>query len=328
MHFLKTSFANALSFSALSLSFLLLAGCGSGGDDNGTDSPTQPAGVTIGAITANNPLIVNDVRWELTNVPTVIDDGDDDARGLLPGFIARVQGGLNTSNSVGRGTSILTGAELRGGVTAIDATRFAFTVLGVEALTNSGTFFENLPAGFGGIVAGDFLQVSGYPTHDNKIIATRITKRATNTVFKVTGTVQYPSCTTAPCDPTLLEIGTVTVDTKSAVLSGGLTGRVPAGTLVKITASGTPTATTLVAASVKPYAGEPLLADAVALINGVSAGYSAGKFSVNGIPVSTSSATKIIGTLTLDALAATGSLLRVEGRYRSGTIEATLIRRL
>jgi hypothetical protein len=327
MHFLKKRFVNALSFSALSLSILLVSGCGNGGDDDGS-AGSDRAGVVIGAITAGNPLIVNDVRWELTNVPTVIEDGDDDGRGLLSGFIARVQGGLSAGNSVGRGTSIATGAELRGAVTAIDAARFAFTVLGVEAVISPNTAFENLPMGFAGIVAGDFLQVSGYPTQDNKVIATRIIKRDTNTVFKVTGTVQYPACTTSSCDASQFQIGTVTVDTKSAVLSGGLTGRIPPGTLVKITASGVPTATTLVAATVKPYAGDLPQPDSVVLINGVSTGYSSGKFSVNGIPVSTSSSTTIVGTMTIDMLAATGSLLRVEGRYRNGAIEASLVRRL
>ncbi len=329
----KSLFVKSMTLSALSISLLLLTACGSDNDDSGTVGPDSPAGVTIGPINSSNPVIVNDIRWELTNVPTTIEDADDDARGLLPGFITRVQGSINTSNSTGRGTSIVTGAELRGAVTAIDTTRVAFTVLGVETLINATTFFENLPTGFAGIQVGDFLQVNGYPTHDNKIIATRLIKRATNTVFKVTGTVAYPSCTpsatiTCPDAGTVMRIGTVDVAVTAAAVSGGLSFPVPAGTLVKIVANGTPTATIFTAASVKPYAGDPLLPDAVTIVNGVSAAYSAGKFRINGIAVTTSSATKIVGTLPIDTLAADGSLLQVEGRYKAGVIEATSIKRL
>jgi hypothetical protein len=329
----KPIFVKSVTYAALSMSLALLSACGSGNSDGGVNGPDLPAGVTIGPVTSSNPLIVNNIRWELSSVPTTIEDADDDARGLLPGFITRVQGGINTGNSTGRGASITTGAELRGAVTAIDTTRLAFTVLGVEAVASASTFFENLPTGIAGIQTGDMLQVNGYPTHDNKIIATRIIKRATNTVFKLTGTVAYDTCTndpaaTCPAAGTLMRVGTMNVTVAPEAISGGLSFPVPTGTLVKISATGTPTGTALTAASVKPYAGEPLLADAIVIVNGVSAAYSAGNFRFNGTQVTTTATTKIIGTLPIDTLAANGSLLQVEGRYKGGTIEATSVKRL
>jgi hypothetical protein len=329
----KPIFVKSVTYAVLSMSLALLSACGSGNSDGGINGPDLPAGVTIGPVTSSNPLIVNNIRWELSSVPTTIEDADDEARGLLPGFITRVQGGINTGNSTGRGASITTGAELRGAVTAIDTTRLAFTVLGVEAVASASTFFENLPTGIAGIQTGDMLQVNGYPTHDNKIIATRIIKRATNTVFKLTGTVAYDTCTndpaaTCPAAGTLMRVGTMNVTVAPEAISGGLSFPVPTGTLVKISATGTPTGTALTAASVKPYAGEPLLADAIVIVNGVSATYSAGNFRVNGTQVTTTATTKIIGTLPIDTLAANGSLLQVEGRYKGGTIEATSVKRL
>lgn len=335
MQTIRRFIATRSTFAAACLALATLTACGGGSNGtSGSVGPDAPLGVTVGPIEISNPVFVNNIRWELNATPTTIDDADDDGRGLLTGYITRIQGGLDTNSSTGRGTSIRTGAELRGAVTAIDAARFAFTVLGVEVVTNAGsTFFENLSTGVAGIVVGDFIQVNGYPTHDNKITATRVLKRATNTVFKTTGTVSYDACTpsattTCPALGTVIRIGGVNVAVSAAAVGGGLAFPVPEGTLVRIKASDTPTATGFTAASVLPYVGDPLPADAIVIMNGVSARYSAGNFVVNGIAVKTTSATKIVGTLPIDQLAANGSPLQIEGRYRSGAIEATSVKRL
>ncbi|MGL4575432.1 MAG: DUF5666 domain-containing protein [Burkholderiaceae bacterium] len=313
----------------------LLAACGGGVTTDvapgggGTGNPGTAE--TLGSISSTSPLTINGFVFPQTNPPSVpaIEDNDDDGRGLLPGMILRVQGGFGANEQTRTVINANMAAQVRG---PVSSNMGELRVMGVAVVANNATVFENQRADNAGPQVGDEMQVHGFPTADGRILATRLVRRASNTVYKTTGVIK-PSACLCPPDRTLFSIGTLSVWVPAAVATK-FGQPLQNGMLVRVKADGPPVNDTIVATEIKLHAGAPLLADAQSSVQGVVSNVAAENsaaggparllFTVNGIAAAATSETRFQGDSASDLVE--GRLADVQGIARPDGIAATTIK--
>jgi Domain of unknown function (DUF5666) len=320
---------------AWSLGFLLLAGCGGDGENTAAEiNGGVPVAVAVqGAVTATSPLTVNGQRFTYAPDVVTLGEGDDNTGGLQPGMVVRVQGGQgafspwSASPGPGRASSINSNAELLGAAEVVPSLVAPQRVLvnGVVLRTTASTRYDNISGGLDGVLAGDWLQVHGYPTHNGALVATRILKRNAGGVLKVTGVLSWDTCG-GTCDPTggQIVIGQTSWRiTRDAVRD--LPFPVPEGTLVRIRASNLQMGPIAFAQEVIPYAGAPLLADARTTMRGVVtapfASPTESGFYLNGLRAVYDKQVNLTGGTRPDVNA--GVLVEIKGLFRNGQLSVS-----
>lgn len=302
----------------LSLSTALLAACGGGAQSvipGSGGSGIPPAAATLGPVAAGAPITVADVAWRFENGATLqVLDADDDGRGALPGMVLRLEGAMDAGSRSASVTRSQLQAELRGPVSSVEAGAQRFQALGLTVQLDSRTVLDGL-ASLSQLSAGDAVQVHGLIGPDDSLLATRVQRRSSNALVKLSGQVRYDNCPTCAPAAGIFRIGTQIVNAGSAQLSG-LALPIAAGTSVRVRA--TQAAPVLQASALSPYIDTPLLADAITRVRGLLTEPAPGQFQLQGLALNLGGTVSYSGGSAADLRA--GREVTVEGRYRQGGV--------
>lgn len=312
----------------------LLASCGSG-EEPAPQIVTPAAAGAYGAVTRLSPLSVNNFSFTMGAAGASFADRDDDGQGLKLGMIARITGSIGavdaSGNAGGNTTSVNVSAEVRGAVISITAGGNSFNLLGVNVVIAPTTVLEGF-TGTAGLSFGAIVQVHGnlryegtYPDGLSTIVATRVVRRTTDDVRKLSGYVAYVTCPTCLPNPRQIRINNTVIDVSPEVVRGvtfplapGLAVRIKLGN-PSLSPSGNS-----VAALVESYAGDALLADSLVRVRGYASNLANIGPSLNGIGLSLSNSTTYQGGAANELYS--NRLIEVEGRYRSGVITVSAVR--
>jgi len=172
----------------------LLGGCGGGGDVAGVGTGGTGS-FSVGTVTGFGSVFVNGIRYEDNGARLVDDDGTvkvlgSDDNPLRIGMAVEVTGTVDDSGTVRTATQIAYGAEIKGPVTAVDASAGTFDVFGITVRTTTTTVYEN----FGGVTAlatGNVVEVHGQPDTNGRIVATYVEREASSVAAFVAGDGEY-----------------------------------------------------------------------------------------------------------------------------------------
>ncbi|MGE0581530.1 MAG: DUF5666 domain-containing protein [Steroidobacteraceae bacterium] len=177
---------------------LLLASCGGGGGDAGGTPPIggiQGSGrwVSVGAITGFGSIFVNGVEFATTGAQISIGDRSGTEAELRIGQVVAVQGTVDANGTTGAATRVSFSSNVEGPVTQLDVAAGTFVVLGQTVRVTGATHFDDdiVPSNIQGLAApGIIVEVSGFPTANGEISATRIEREDPGSEFEVKGVVQ------------------------------------------------------------------------------------------------------------------------------------------
>jgi hypothetical protein len=320
-----------VKFSSVLLLASSLVGCGEdqvavlpGGGGSGTVPPINLT--AFGPLQSSNPLLLNDITFISTDTAIAIADADDAGRGPQPGMVARL-----ASTSVGqlgqyRANSLAVNAELRGAVTRAATTGAGFAVMGVDVIVNDQTIID-LSAQPLQPNLGDLLQVHGLPTvvgadRRSAIIATRISRRSNDNVFKFVGEVSYAPCPTCASAQPALSVGGLQVNVAPTATPGQRLA-LPAGSLVRVVAAAAPTMGRVDATKIESYAPQLVAGDTVSMRGAVSR-KSGDSFIVNGVTAALAPSTQIVGGTLADIVI--GKYVQLDGKYSGDAISVQTLR--
>jgi Domain of unknown function (DUF5666) len=337
----KTSIKQSL-WSARSVAYalccsLLLSSCGGdlvapGEGGSGSAAPDTPL-VALGPIGKTAPLTVNGVSFATTAATeTTIDALDDDGRGLQPGMMVRIESRRTAAPGEARATQITSGSEVRGRVESISLPTATFVSNGIAIDVTSTTRYEGLANGLASLQVADTVQVHGYPTGNNRVLATLVRKRAATTELKLTGNVsgltQATECGDCKSTGQDFSIGGITIrPTRGTVVTDG--SPIENGTLVRVSGFFDTTPNVFIATDIRRYEGAPPENGVGVALQGVFAATSKSftEFSISGLPVRVDETTRIIDNTKFGATLAPGNVLEVEGAQEAGVVKATRVTR-
>lgn len=285
------------------------------GPSTGTDgnADAEGDGVGIGAVSGFGSVIVNGVRFDTSATTLNLEDLDS----LKLGMTLRITGRISADRTQGTATSILSAAELRGPVSAVNAEAGTLQVLGTTVTTDEATVYEGA-SGVQGLRVGMQVMVHGFPTEPGSLRASRIEVQSEARPAILTGFI-------TSLDPLgkTLRIGTTTVSYRDATLGGGWTSaQLQEGELARVRAGNAPQTGPLAATSIQPWYTLPTEARAQPMvIGGIVAHYQAGSgFKLAGVAVALSSARITGGPAT-----ALGNGVKVEvtGTLQNGVFTAS-----
>jgi hypothetical protein len=280
--------------------------------------------VVVGPITKVSPLTVNGIEFSPVASTIIIENGDNVNGGLHVGMVARIDGRTSPNSSVVQARTVIVGAELRAPISEINLSTQTFKSQGVLIEVDASTQFDGVANRLASLSASDYVQVHGYPSGDNRILATLIAKRAVASEVKFIATIDQGVCTQCrPGERDFLAAGNVIQVAASAAVSPLAT--LPGG-LVKIVGERTAN-NVIVAREVSPYTiAEPPLDGSRITIQGlVSSAQSGSDFKVTGLPIQTTANTQVIDSLRFGATLSAGNLLEVEGQQIGGVVKATRV---
>jgi hypothetical protein len=181
------------------LALLILGSCGSGGADSVAGGGTGGTGtVSVGPISDLGSIFVNGIEFDISKASVDV-NGSQAAGGMLQrGMVVTVDGTVNADGRTGVANSVVYDDNVQGPISAIDQASGTFTVLGQTIHTDSETLFATggPSPGLADLSLGDFVEVSGLPTADGSIHATRISLPAAGDQVQITGPVSGAMGTT------------------------------------------------------------------------------------------------------------------------------------
>ncbi len=219
----------SLGMGSALVSAALLSGCGGGTTTSGGSG--GGASTVSGVITGFGSVYVNGVEYETDGAGFTIDGQPATELDLDVGMVVTLQG--SSSGTAGTATSIVFNDELEGAVVAnniaIDGT---LDVMGITVVVDANTVFDAGDSGIAavdGIIAGNIVEVSGYPSADGSIFATRLEVKAidgTDYQSKHPGQEYELKGVVASLGASTFMLGSLTVDYSNVssmpVLSDGL----------------------------------------------------------------------------------------------------------
>jgi Domain of unknown function (DUF5666) len=317
----------SITFMLLGLSLLALSACGGASESDvapgGGGSGVPPLAVVVGPLVSNAPLTMNGVSFAPNSSLLLnISDKDDDGRGPLPGMIAEAQGVIGADGVSGTVFNLAMSAEVRGLVSRLDLPGGGFEVMGVTVIGSNTTVFEDQRLDTTGLKVGDAVQVHGYPDGVNRILATRIIRRVTTSVFKTTGILKPATCLCPP-DRQLFSLGSLAVWIPSSLLMG-LPNPLPANSLVRIKSAQAPENNTITASEIRLYARDQFTTGAFTRMRGVISELAGETFRVNGIAASAKPNVIFEGGTRGEL--ANGRLIELQGSYTGNEIFLTSIK--
>jgi Domain of unknown function (DUF5666) len=309
----------------------VLASCGGDlvapGEGGSGSVPPDRIFVSIGPVTSLTPLTVNGFPFDTAATAIIIEDGDDDGKGLQIGMIARISARSSTTGSSVQVLAVNTGAELRGPVMTVDLKTQTFTSLGVVVEIDPTTLFEGLTSKLDSLAASDYVQVHGYPSGDDRIRATLVKKRSASPVVKLTANVSRGACTQCQPKSDDFPLAGFTVKPQDGVRGPGTS--IDPGKLVKVTGELSDAPGVLIARAVDDYrvAAAPVDGSRV-VIKGLFAGLPGGvEFTLSSLPVRVSPSTQVIDPSKFGVTLTPGNLLEVIGDIENGELKAIEVQR-
>lgn len=288
-------------------------GVGSGGTGAPVASNAAPAG-GVGSVSGFGSIIVNGVRFETDTARILLSDTD----ALKLGMTVRVEGRMNEDLATGVATEVVSAADLRGPVDAIDVANGRFTVLGLTVLAEDSTAYGGNLSGMAGLRLGDLVQVHGLPGAFGKLRATRIERLAAPAAAVLSGLVE-----SLDTDARTLRIGATTVRYGNAVFDAlAPASSLAVGSIVRVRAAAF--AAVLDAVSVEPwYAVMAADGTRLTLAGQVTSFSSRAALSVDNVPVDASRARVSGGAV---GSIVVGASVEVTGTVRDGVLVAERVR--
>lgn len=304
---------------------LALAACGGGGSSVAGVSSGGTGSYSSGPVTGFGSVILNGNSVRLDDASATVTDEDGNAmRGKLKlGMVARVKGSASSTGADGSTTataqSIMVSGELQGPIDSgtIDTGAKSFQVLGQTVKVTGSTIIDtSIPSGFNSLVAGNLVEVHGVLDPDtNTLSATFIEKKASVDVFKVQGTVSAHDATAKE-----FTIGSIRVG-YGTTAAAEVRVEPRDGTLVRVRfAFADPAPAVWPATRIRPPEVNNDDVSEAEIEGSITAYTSPSQFSVNGIPVNSSSVSPAPTGLGV------GVRVEVKGSMSAGTLTATQVK--
>ncbi len=300
----------------------LLAACGGGGGDAGSSPLASAASVSYaqGAITGFGSVFVGGVRFDDTSAAVADEDGNAHNRSELKlGMMVQVDAAaVDHAASAALAHRIRFGSEVVGPVGAKDTAASTVVVLGQTVLVTSSTVFDSaLAGGLSALTAGAVVEVHGIQDNVNsRIVATRIEPKTGATAYLLRGTI-------ASLDALAK---TFTLGGQLISYSGLAAGDVPSnlanGQIMRALLSPTQVGGAWVATRLRAGARVPDGPREAEVEGAITAFSSIASFSVNGLAVTTSSATTFPDGQDGVKL---GARVEVSGNVTNGVLVATKV---
>ncbi|MDT4815853.1 hypothetical protein FQZ97_488910 [compost metagenome] len=228
-------------------------GDGSGVGSGGTGVTADAAG--IGAADGLGSVILNGLRYNTDSATFSLEDTTE----LQIGMSARIAGKVDADFNNGIAATVVSAAELRGAVSAIDLKDGSFTVMGARVTTDNATVWADAD-GTTDLVDGAIVQVWGLPAAPGTLRATRVQVAPVTTAPLVTGTVQN-----LDRGGQQFTLGLLTVDFGAAAFGPGIDAASLAnGAIVRVRGTAAPAAGRFTATQVQGWYAIPS-ADGIAL---------------------------------------------------------------
>ncbi|BEP67327.1 MULTISPECIES: DUF5666 domain-containing protein [unclassified Variovorax] len=228
-------------------------GDGSGVGSGGTGVTADAAG--IGAADGLGSVILNGLRYNTDSATFSLEDTTE----LQIGMSARIAGKVDANFTSGIAATVVSAAELRGAVSAIDLKDGSFIVMGARVTTDNATVWADAD-GTTDLVDGAVVQVWGLPAAPGTLRATRVQLAPATTAPLVTGTVQN-----LDRGGQQFTLGLLTVDFASAAFGPGIDAASLAnGAIVRVRGTAAPAAGRFTATQVQGWYAIPS-ADGIAL---------------------------------------------------------------
>ncbi len=180
---------------------VFLAACGGdqfavapGGGGTGGVVEDKPV-VAVGPVTSVSPLLVNNLGFTLS-ATTRVEIRDSKSSQLRPGMMVRVEAASRLASGDRNVVSISAAPEFIGAVDAVSASTQSFTLLGSTIEWDANTILDPTLRAASDLVAGEAVQVYGYPSGNNRLRATLIERHASTTQQRISGVVQAQGCNT------------------------------------------------------------------------------------------------------------------------------------
>jgi hypothetical protein len=226
--------------------------------------------------------------WDIGHASILIDGQPATSEQVVDGLITTVQGTI-APTAMGTADSVVTETRVAGPITSVSSTADQLIVLGQTVAVTSDTQMDVSPPA---LAAGDTVAINALVTANGTLVATRLTRRAADLEYVVTGTVS----SLHDSRHTFL-INGLTVDYSGVMPQGFPTGIVHDGDLVRVFGRLPGGSTTLSARDVEfrlaTLAGQT--GEFIALYGYITRFVSNVDFDVNGVPITTSAATDIGG---------------------------------
>jgi hypothetical protein len=291
-------------------SLLALGACGGGGGGGVDSGGIGGTGIVATGVMTKGSVIVNGIRFEDSTANIAIDDTPKTAAALQNGMVVKVVGTLNDDGIRGTAQRVEAEIEVRGqiqvgGLFASENPQ-RFVVLGQNVLVDDRTIYSNL-ANFAAITESMLVEVHGQRDTAGNIRATRVEAdtglMGDNTVDEIRGVVTNGIGT----NPLSFTLGTQSINATGAVIAP-VGATYTNGTVVEVHCNVRPCvvggafkASRIEVENLEDSAFVPGLNgrfDAEGLISGFNT--HPGTFTVAGVSVTTTNATRFEGGIATD----------------------------
>jgi Domain of unknown function (DUF5666) len=295
---------------------LLAVACGGGGGDT---AGSAGSAFTAGPITGFGSIIVNGVRFEDSRAQVLDDDDQAHDRGELKlGMSVEVESDhVRSGNANAR--QIRFGAEIVGPVEAINVANKQLTVLGqIVDVSDSTVFDDSLAGGLTALALTNIVEVHAqFDAATGHYLAKRIEREAQVNFFRLRG----PLSSLKTADKTF-KIGGATISYAN-VAAADLPANFADGLNVRVRLQTTQVNGVWQAASVRSGVRKVEDHDEAEVRGTITSFTSLESFSVNGLPVTTSTATTKFPDGTAGIMM--GAEVEVEGAISNGVLAATKV---
>jgi hypothetical protein len=297
-------------------------GSGDGVGSGGTGVSTADA-TGIGSVGGLGSIILNGVRYKTyPEAPNGIDPANfslEDTSELQIGMSVRIAGKIDSEFTAAVAQQVVSAAELRGAVSAIDLAGGSFVVMGTTVTTDNATVWSGVES-LDKVPAGNMVQVWGLPSAPGTLRATRVELNPASTEPLVTGFVQN-----LDRSKTTYTLGQLTVQYGGAAFSNGVDGSTLAeGVIVRVRGNATPVAGLFTATKVQGWYAVPAQNSAAVQLAGVVTNYTGlNQFKVLGTAVDASNALITGG---LPASIGNGVKVEVDGFMSNGILVVKKLR--
>ena len=217
-----------------------LSACGSdqlavapGGGGTGGIVDDKPV-IAVGPVASVSPLLVNNFGFTLSET-TKVDIRDSKSAQIRVGMMVRVEAGRRQASGERSAASVSAIPEFIGPVDAVSVATQSFTLLGSTIEWDANTTLDPTLRSPGDLVAGENVQVYGYPSGNNRLRATLIERRTATLQQRISGVVQGQACNTCVAS-SASEFFVGNLRIRPSGTAAALSGYVPQpGDLVEIT---------------------------------------------------------------------------------------------
>jgi hypothetical protein len=306
---------------------ITIVACGGGYGETYSSTASASAatsGVTVGTITGFGSVHLNGMKFETTSTSIDVDGRPGVQSDLHVGDVIEVKGHHDGATGKDIAEQIEFRSNVQGPLSAIDPVAKTLIVLGQTIVVSADTSFDDAisPASLAGLTVGDILRVSGMPTADGRIHATRIEREPAGSGFQVIGVAASTDAMAKT-----LRISALLVDFSTATLVDFPSTGPKDGDLIEAVGTTLASSGALQATQMELRTGKGLKADvdSESEIEGLITRFgSSTDFDVAGHPVKTSSSTTFKGGTASDL--ALNVSVEVEGSTdTSGVLSATKV---